>query len=106
MYLVITILIIFSFRERILLLSFQTKLYFIHKWSLLLKSVYASRTLRDESVIGLGFGHISVSEVGFAFGFNTINDNDFTTNDMQTQSKLFFCQRWIRLWWKRNLGEK
>jgi hypothetical protein len=47
----------------------------------LLKSVYASRTLRDESSIGLGLGHVSVSdarspclEIGFVFSLNTIND--------------------------------
>jgi hypothetical protein len=56
----------------------------------LLQSVYASRKVRDESLTGLGFGtstllsadpeynrrvgNVSVSEVGFIFGLNTIND--------------------------------
>jgi hypothetical protein len=42
--------------------------------SLLLKSIFASRTLRDESSIGYGLGHVSVSDIGFVYRFNTIND--------------------------------
>jgi hypothetical protein len=42
--------------------------------SLLLKSIYAFRTLRDESSIGYGLGHVSVSETGIVYRFNTIND--------------------------------
>ena len=33
------------------------------------------------SFIGLGFGYVSVSEVGFVFSFRTLNDNELTTND-------------------------
>ena len=63
----------------------------------MLKSVYASRILRDESSIGLGFGHVSVSdarslclEIGFVFSLNTINDDDFTINDTLPQPQPFF----------------
>ncbi len=47
---------------------------------LLLKSVY--RLSEFGSIrIGLGFGHVSVSNFGLVNSFNTINDKRFTIND-------------------------
>jgi hypothetical protein len=37
----------------------------------------------------LGFGYVSVSDVGFAFSLNTINDNNFTINDTCPPPKSF-----------------